>query len=127
MACSCGVCVEVDGAGVAAGEYAGNSDATVVAAVSLRPSRRVMSPRAVESGRLKVMVARRVRVPGSMQRRECSPELLREYLRLLPGGEVATFFRHAVVNEFGVSPLRPAPRSLILLSRKHGHGHRDLD
>src|SRR5262245_35828397 len=64
MAGSCGVGVEGDGVGVAAGEYAGNSDATVVAAVSLRPSRRVIRPRAVASGRLKVMVARRVGVPA---------------------------------------------------------------
>src|SRR5262245_28076800 len=33
MACSCGVWVAGDGAGAAAGEQAGNSDATVLAAV----------------------------------------------------------------------------------------------
>src|SRR5215469_7759135 len=114
MACSCGIWVEGDWAGVAAGEYAGNRDATAVAAVSLRPSRRVVCPRAVTSG-------------CSTQRLERRSELLRENLRLLPGGEVPTLFSPAVVNEFGVGPLRPAPRSLILLSRKHGHCHRDRD
>src|SRR5215469_1164004 len=46
MACSCGVWVGGDSAGVLAGEYAGNSDATVVAAVSLKHSRRVKGKRA---------------------------------------------------------------------------------
>jgi hypothetical protein len=44
MACSYGVWVDGDGAGVAAGEHAGNSDVTVMAAVSLKPSRRVICP-----------------------------------------------------------------------------------
>jgi hypothetical protein len=37
-------------AGVAAGEHAGDSDTTVLAAVSLRPSRRGICPRAVAGG-----------------------------------------------------------------------------
>jgi len=48
------------------------------------------------------------------------PALLRENLRLLQGGKLATVFTPAVVNESGIGPLRPAPRSLILLSGKHG-------
>src|SRR5215831_12823860 len=46
MACSYGVWVERDGAG----DDVGNSDATELPAVSLRPSRRVICLRAVASG-----------------------------------------------------------------------------
>src|SRR5262245_10618590 len=50
MACSYGVWVERDRSGVPGGDGAGNSDATELAAVSFRPSHRVIWPRAVASG-----------------------------------------------------------------------------
>src|SRR5262245_6980823 len=40
---------------------------------------------------------------------------------------MAALLGAAVMNELGVGPLRPAPRRLILLPRKDGHRHRDLD
>src|SRR5215471_14129743 len=40
---------------------------------------------------------------------------------------MAALISSPVMNEVGVGPLRPAPWGLILLSRKDGHCHRDLD
>src|SRR5262245_58429482 len=64
---------------------------------------------------------------ASTERLECRSQLLRKDFGLLPGGEVTAFFSGAVVSELGVGPLRPAARSLILLSRKHTHGDGNLD
>src|SRR5215510_3875239 len=64
---------------------------------------------------------------SSAQRLERRPEFLSENLRLLPRGEVAPFVDLVVVVEVGIGLLRPAPRGLILLSRKDGYGHRNLD
>src|SRR5262245_18168891 len=66
-------------------------------------------------------------IPFSAKRSERHPQFLSENLRLLPRGETPALFSSAVINEVGVGLLRPAPRGLILLSRKDGHGHRDLD
>ena len=64
---------------------------------------------------------------GSAQRSECSPDFLSENLRLFPRGEVAAFVDLVVEDEVGIGLLRPTPRGLILLSRKDGYSHRNLD
>src|SRR5215469_10247105 len=65
--------------------------------------------------------------PRLAERSKGGTQLSCENLWLLPRCEVAALFGSAVINEFGVSPFRPAPRSLILLSWKDGYGHRDRD
>src|ERR1700680_2382710 len=61
------------------------------------------------------------------QRFECSPQLLREELWLLPGLKVPAFWEPVVVNEFGIRPLCPAPRGWIEFVREDAHGNRDGD
>src|ERR1700680_5237014 len=61
------------------------------------------------------------------QRFECSPQLLREELWLLPGRKVPAFGEPVVVNEFGIRPLCPAPRGWIEFVREEAHGNRDGD
>ena len=51
----------------------------------------------------------------------------REELRLLPGRKVPALVDLVVVDEFGIRPLRPTPRGLILLARKDAHGNRNGD
>src|SRR5262249_39552759 len=55
------------------------------------------------------------------------PDLLREKLRLLPCGEVPAFVQPAVVNEFWVGLLCPAPRSGVELIWKDADGYGDRD
>ena len=67
------------------------------------------------------------------ERSEPRADLLREKLRLLPGREVPAFIELVVVDEFGIRPLRPAPRSWIQLFNngaslyqvQHALGHKD--
>src|SRR5687768_739640 len=58
-------------------------------------------------------------------RPERGSDFLGEEMWLLPGGEVTTLVDLVVVDEAGIRPLRPTPRRLILLARKHAHGDRD--
>src|SRR3954471_20101320 len=60
----------------------------------------------------------------SAERSERGTNLSREKLRLLPRGEVAALVDLVVVDEFGIRPLGPTPRGLILLARKDSHRHR---
>jgi len=48
-------------------------------------------------------------------------------LRLFPGREVAALVDPVVIDEFGIRPLRPTPRGLILLAGEDAHGSRDGD
>ena len=50
-----------------------------------------------------------------------------EELRLFPGREVPAFVELVVVDEFGIRPLRPAPRGWIEFVREDAHGNRDGD
>ena len=61
------------------------------------------------------------------QRPERGAELAGEQLRLLPRREVAPFVDLVVIEELGIGPLGPAPRSLILLAGEDGHRHRNRD
>src|SRR5215203_5159874 len=63
----------------------------------------------------------------SSHRAERCPELLREQLGLLPGGEVAAFLHLVEVDEVRIRLLGPAAWRLILLARKDAHCHRDGD
>ena len=63
----------------------------------------------------------------STQRPEGVAQLLREGLRLLPGGEVSALLDPVVVNELRICLLRPALRSRIELVGEDGHADRDLD
>src|SRR5215207_5008141 len=50
-----------------------------------------------------------------------------EDFRLFPRREVAAFVEPAVIDELGISSLRPRPRGCIDLIRKDAHGNRDRD
>src|SRR5258706_6750966 len=63
----------------------------------------------------------------SPQRLERGAKLGHEDLRLFPGREVSAFLDLVVVDELGIRPLRPAPRSLIELIRKGSHRDGDGD
>ena len=79
--------------------------------------------------------------PSATKRRPYAAEVLRSLrsdlkpartssekkLRLLPGREVPAFVELVVVDQFGIRPLRPAPRGCIDLVRKDAHGNRDGD
>src|SRR5215208_897500 len=67
------------------------------------------------------------RAGRSTQRPEGVAQLLREDLRLLPGGEVPALLDPVVVNELRIRLLRPALRSRIELVREDGDTNRDLD
>src|SRR5450631_1498024 len=61
---------------------------------------------------------------------ECSEayaELFGEKLRLFPGSEMTALFNLVVVDEIGIGPLCPTPRSWIQLVRKYADGNRDGD
>src|SRR5262245_57419718 len=63
----------------------------------------------------------------SVQSPERCSHLRRQQFRLFPSREVASFVDPIVVDQFGIRPLRPASRRFILLARKDGNGHGDLD
>ena len=71
--------------------------------------------------------ARRVSSDRFAQRPEPRANFFGEELRLLPGGEVAALVELVVVDQFGIRPLRPAPRGWIELVREDAHGNRDGD
>ena len=48
-------------------------------------------------------------------------------MRLFPGGKVPAFVELVVVDQFGIRPLRPAPRGWIEFVREDAHGNRDGD
>src|SRR5882672_12493658 len=53
---------------------------------------------------------------------ECGSELRAEKLRLLPGRKVAAFVELVVMDEVGIRPLRPTPRSRVDLVGESAHG-----
>ncbi len=53
---------------------------------------------------------------SSAKRLASRAQLHREELRLLPRREVPAFVDLIVVDEFGIRPFGPAPRSLVLLA-----------
>src|SRR5215216_4235686 len=63
---------------------------------------------------------------SSPQRAEADAELVREQLRLLPGGEVTAPVDLVEVDEVGVGLLGPASRRLVLLAGEDRYGNRDL-
>src|SRR5260370_9880203 len=66
-------------------------------------------------------------VSRSAQGPEPRAQLVAEEFGLLPGGEVAAFVDLVVMDELGVSPFYPTPRSCIDLIREDAHGNRDGD
>src|SRR5262249_16364799 len=58
----------------------------------------------------------------SAQRSECRSHLLREQLRLLPGGEVPAPVDLVEVAQVGVDPLRPAAWRPVDLAGEHREG-----
>ena len=64
---------------------------------------------------------------GRPQGLEGRPQFLSKNRWLLPCREVATFVELVVINEIGIGPLGPAPRSLICLAGEDAHGHRNRD
>src|SRR5215203_3026752 len=64
---------------------------------------------------------------GSTQGPEGGSDLFGEELRLFPRREVAALVHAVVIDELGISALRPAPRSFILLAREDGDGHGNGD
>ena len=61
------------------------------------------------------------------QRLERRPHLLDEEVGLFPGGEVTALGSLVVVNQLGISLLRPALRRCVDLVGIGGDGDRDLD
>src|SRR5688572_31566806 len=72
---------------------------------------------------------KRVLLPelSGAQRLEAGTHFLRKKLRLLPGGEVTALRQLVVMDQLGIGPLRPAPRSRIKLVGEHAHRNRDGD
>src|SRR3954462_6154313 len=62
-----------------------------------------------------------------MQRSESGSQLLTEDLRLFPRREVPALRQLVVMDELGIGPLRPTPRSLVDLLRKDTYGSRNGD
>ena len=71
--------------------------------------------------------ARHPRSDRLAQRLERGPQLRREELRLLPGGEMSALRKLVVVDELGIGLLGPALRRLVDLVREGADGDRDLD
>ena len=46
---------------------------------------------------------------------------------MFPGSKVPALVELVVMDEFGIRPLRPAPRGWIEFVREDAHGHRDGD
>ena len=61
------------------------------------------------------------------ERSKRSTDLFGEELRLFPRRKVPAFLDLVVMDEFGIRPLCPTPRGLILLARKDAHGYRNGD
>jgi hypothetical protein len=61
------------------------------------------------------------------KRVEGGAKFLAEQFRLFPGREVTAFVELVVVDQIGISPLRPTPWSLVQLVREDAHGNRDGD
>src|SRR5437868_619756 len=58
---------------------------------------------------------------------ERGTDLFREEFGLFPGGKVPALGELVVVDQFGIRPLRPAPRGWIEFVREDAHSHRDGD
>src|ERR1700693_6653213 len=63
----------------------------------------------------------------SPKRTEARAKLFGKKLRLFPGSEMTALFHLVVVDESGIGPLCPTPRSWIQLVGKHADGYRDGD
>src|SRR2546423_6659531 len=59
------------------------------------------------------------------QRPESRPQLFHEELRLFKCGKVPALVEPVVVDELGIRPFCPAPRSWIELVGKDAHGNRN--
>src|SRR6266404_1533812 len=73
------------------------------------------------------MVLRTSRAPLCTQRSEAHANLFCKEFRLFPGRKVPAFRKLVVMDQFGKSLLRPAPRSWIEFVRKYADGNRDGD
>src|SRR5205085_5486844 len=61
------------------------------------------------------------------QRSKAGPELLREKLRLFPGGKMSAFGDGVEMEEVVIRALRPTPRALIDLLGENADGGRNRD
>src|ERR1700742_2502139 len=61
------------------------------------------------------------------QRSECGSHLGGKQRRLFPSGEMTASVELVVINEFGISPFRPAARRRIDFVGEGAHGDRDRD
>ena len=59
-------------------------------------------------------------ISGAIERRHGS---LQRTAAALPTPRSDPLFHPVIIDKFGIGPLGPAPRGLILLAREDGHGH----
>src|SRR5215471_3414644 len=101
-----------------------------VASMRRRKSSRASSGTATLKGRISVAVPTVLVMTAPVrvsQRPEPGPDLGREDVRLLPGGEVVAAVELVEVDEVRISPLRPCPGRLVDLVREDADGGRDGD